>query len=87
MREFNGSNWIEVNSNSWIKVSERLPEVDNTRNTFGDLVKCLVVYEGFVYLGFFQNFGAPHWSIRHISSRQSLPITHWMPLPEPPKED
>ena len=68
---------------SWISVEERLPEVDNKDNPFGERIDCLVVYEGFVYKGQYMNIGEPFWSVSHICSSSSLNVTKWMLLPKP----
>ncbi len=79
----------------WISVKERLPEVASTHKTPWDnytesirvLCACLqadgkrMVKEGYckVYEGYEAN---PHWKIPGTIHS----VTHWMPLPEPPKE-
>lgn len=70
----------------WISVAERLPEVDNTINTFGQRVECLVFWENDVYKGTYVNLGTPFWSVSHVSSSSSLKVTHWKPLPNKPKQ-
>lgn len=70
----------------WIPVTERLP-IDE---------KPVLVYYGFMHKGnavtglrytgtlsYFCFDHKPHW--QHEST--GLIVTHWMPLPEPPKED
>jgi|GEM_PF-2504508 len=70
----------------WISVDDRLPKVDNTINTFGQRVECLVFWENDVYKGTYVNLGTPFWSVSHVSSSSSLNVTHWKPLPTPPKQ-
>ena len=67
----------------WISVEERLPEVDNKDNPFGERIDCLVVYEGYVYKGQYMNIGEPFWSVSHICTSSSLDVTKWMLLPKP----
>ena len=67
----------------WISVEERLPEVDNKDNPFGERIDCLVVYEGYVYKGQYMNIGEPFWSVSHICTSSSLDVTKWMLLPRP----
>ena len=55
----------------WIPVTERLPEKD-TR-----VIVCASLPEG-VHSDFIYEDG--HWFV-------SIGVTHWMPLPEPPKEE
>jgi hypothetical protein len=70
----------------WISVNDRLPRTPNA----------FLVYYGFKdengemyetrYIGtmtFFAFDKEPHW--QHEGS-YGLTVTHWMPLPEPPKE-
>lgn len=60
-------------SDRWIHVSERLPE----KNTWN-----LVCYEGNrMPLG-----NMSHWfDGERFKDIQSWPVSHWRPLPEPPK--
>lgn len=67
----------------WISVEERLPEVDNKDNPFGERIDCLVVYDGYVYKGQYMNIGEPFWSVSHICTSSSLDVTKWMLLPRP----
>jgi len=71
----------------WISVKDQLPKV----NHWSDMIKCIVVYEGFSYgSGTYQNVTGKDedglWKIGHIHSAKSLEVTHWMLLPEPPKQ-
>ena len=67
----------------WISVEDRLPEVDNKDNPFGERIDCLVVYDGYVYKGQYMNIGEPFWSVSHICTSSSLDVTKWMLLPKP----
>lgn len=65
----------------WIPVAERLPEIGQ---------KCLIANRGIVVRGWLRPDGV--WktgvSSDELWSKFSLyPPTHWMPLPEPPKEE
>lgn len=68
----------------WIPVTERLPQSQGpflTRYGFGDVSK----ETGQFFYGVLYYFYAdvdPHW--QHESA--GIEVTHWMPLPEPPKE-
>lgn len=59
--------------NKWIPVSERLPE-----DGYAVLVTCGKGYRPFIAR---YDHVWKRWKVSH-----TLRITHWMPLPEPPKE-
>lgn len=63
----------------WISVKDRLPEV-------GVSVLALDRY-GNIHNRYMYRCGdgGAEWTAEHLVSRKD--ITHWMPLPEPPKED
>ena len=87
------SNVPDTNVGKWIPVSERLPEIikiehacRNVYRTSGRvLCACLqaggkqMVKEG--YMQFFNDFPETRWIIPGTIHS----VTHWMPLPEPPK--
>ena len=61
----------------WIPVTDRLPE------RYTDvLVVCAGTIEVAQYVGLDPD---NHWRWEDIESRD-IPVTHWMPLPDPPKE-
>ena len=71
----------EQEERRWIPVTERLPEIGQ---------KCLIANREIVVRGWLRPDGV--WktgvSSDEVWSKFSLfPPTHWMPLPEPPKED
>ena len=70
---------------NWIPVTERLPENQGpflARYGFGDVSKETgQFFYGVLY--YFYADAAPHW--QHESA--GIEVTHWMPLPEPPKEE
>ena len=71
----------EQEQRRWIPVAERLPDIGR---------KCLIANREIVVRGWRRPDGV--WktgvSSDEIWSKFSLyPPTHWMPLPEPPKED
>jgi hypothetical protein len=69
----------------WIPVSERLPE---QKATIGKHVFSADVLgtEGFTFRRAYYNYTAKVWL--DGNEKQEWPeITHWMPLPEPPKEE
>ena len=78
----------------WIPVTERLPEIIKTERAWKNghrksgrvLCACLqadgkrMVKEGF--MEFFNDYPEPSWKIPGTIHS----VTHWMPLPEAPKE-
>ena len=66
----------------WIPVEERLPE---------DRSNVLVVAYWHERWGVYMGWCAPEraeWSVHvGIGDRDDVAVTHWMPLPEPPKEE
>ena len=58
----------------WISVEDRLPEKD------GKYIVCTA--RGSVYCTRFKAYG----KIGNFQTDINTHITHWMPLPEPPKE-
>ena len=78
--------WLEKKldtslSDKWIDVNDRLPEKDGA---------CLVyVKEGYGYFyqaKFFNGYGFERLDPADDDKRHTF-ITHWQPLPEPPKEE
>ena len=64
----------------WISVEERLPGTQNVLITNGEFVKC-----GFRRPDGVWKYGAEeHMRWDRLSCHT---VTHWMPLPEPPKEE
>lgn len=64
----------------WIPVTERLPEESE---------RVLVACEDGVSFGFFEEIIADDEFVKEWHDMMYYPIsvTHWMPLPEPPKEE
>ncbi|MDO4861734.1 MAG: DUF551 domain-containing protein [Eubacteriales bacterium] len=70
----------EVAKPRWIPVTERLPEAESGSTSKPVLVTdgdCMAIAEWFNF-----ELCEPYWSYTGIGD-----ITHWMPLPEPPKEE
>lgn len=84
----------EVTKQKWIPVTERLPErntrvlvhgVGNADGFWGDQVTAIA--ERFLFKFFPSSEGEETWSSPWQYFHTDYKITHWMPLPEPPKED
>ena len=72
-------NGYEKGKAKWIPVSERLPEV-------GDRVLCNI--KSFAFPGSFYQRILPYDKYGFKEDNiYTDDVTHWMPLPEPPKED
>lgn len=67
----------QVSSSKWIPVSERLPGVYET------VIVCDVREQ---YVGAWMYYGNDDW-VYDDKMFDTGEITHWMPLPEPPKEE
>lgn len=69
----------------WIPVTERLPESQGpflTRYGFGDAsIETGQFFYGVLY--YLYADADPHWQHESVG----VEVTHWMPLPEPPKEE
>lgn len=61
----------ELRKRRWISVKDRLPEHED------DYLVCFD--DGFIAITFYKKNGWELWA-------DSGDVTHWMPLPEPPKE-
>ena len=63
----------------WISVNDRLPEYDK----WGLVTDGTYVQEGRREK---TDSSGEHWQVRNAVTIESKKITHWMPLPEPPKD-
>ena len=63
---------------SWIKCSDRMPEV-------GDVV--ITAYQGCTNIGQMERSGKTYRYFTSIASGRELPATHWMPLPAAPEKE
>lgn len=77
----------EMSKSGWISVKDRLPEEKGTYLVFAP------TYHGGSSSGLDCNDGImfarwkKHWSIEVGCHKIPNCVTHWMPLPEPPKEE
>ena len=69
----------------WISVDERLPHSQQ-------MVIGYTPCDGYMFVGFYQKVDSPYWKsywsvITAMRSTKKITkkVTHWMPLPEPPK--
>ena len=70
----------------WINVEERLPELDAQINAYDVTEEVLAIDKyGECYLGRFYIFKYQGDVV--FISEDRTDVTHWMPLPEPPKEE
>lgn len=80
----------------WHRVEERLPNVDEEVLVFavgkldgfiGDTVIALTSMSDTNWLNYHKKVDEPYWLDPWQYFLTDYRITHWMPLPEPPKED
>ena len=77
---------LEAAQPKWISVEERLPDVVDESNFDKRTEYVLAMSEGGVfYVGRFYIYKYDE-SFEFVSGYERFDITHWMPLPEPPKE-
>ena len=66
----------------WISVKDRMPLTDTYVLTWG-------YAETVTQMLYTRHNGENYWDCRNIDKHYLLsqnPVTHWMPLPEPPKD-
>lgn len=61
----------------WIPVTERLPEIDRR---YGEIETLVHMDDGFISTAAYARSGWELWA-------EAGEVTHWMPLPPPPKEE
>ena len=69
----------ELSKPRWIPVSERLPKYGERVLVFGGVTMYVAYYDK-------NRYGGESWHKLNSKSHYCNP-THWMPLPEPPKEE
>ena len=67
---------LECNVPVWIPVSERLPEK----------IGLYLTYDMNVWSRPFEKQAMAYWDGEHFQVSKFSAVTHWMPLPEPPKD-
>ena len=79
--------------NRWIPCSERMPEIDTDvlvyavrKDGLGDAVTTITKYINYIW--FVHKVDTePYWKDPWQYFHSDYEITHWIPLPEPPKDD
>ena len=71
----------------WIPVSEKLPEIDEKHHCSKDVLAYLKD-GGMCFTALEENILGQAWfeCERHPVVEEEMIVTHWMPLPSPPKE-
>ncbi|GAG11897.1 unnamed protein product [marine sediment metagenome] len=64
----------------WISVKDKLPEDCKNVLCYIKDIECKFYGEGYYYESI------KHWYLRKTRTNGNYEVTHWMPLPEPPKE-
>ena len=72
-------NFVKTKEMKWISVKDRLPETGKRVLVFGTWDDVHSAYFSVKQNAFFDDSFAPERNITEF-------ITHWIPLPEPPKE-
>ena len=68
----------------WIPVEERLPESDdNVLVIVNGECKTMTFEEAYMLASYYPGEG---WIVEEYEDWENPVVTHWMPLPEPPKE-
>lgn len=75
----------------WISVEERLPEKNSESNGTWCSDTILATAAGYILFGYFYVYKySGTWEFvcvdEDMDSDRCVTVTHWMPLPEPPKE-
>lgn len=71
-------------SSEWISVKEQLPEVETVVLTFEKAKPIYAAHDYENQIQLAERFSGGAWCQR--SDPQAYEITHWQPLPSPPKE-
>lgn len=74
-----------MDTNKWISVDDRPPEIPIDKK--GYLCRCVFPgnpYDFYMVLNYIACDENPHFQHER---QNGLQVTHWQPLPEPPKED
>lgn len=80
--------WRQDKISRWIPVTERLPEIDEKHHCSKDVLAYLKD-GGMCFTALEENiFGQACFECeRNPAVEEEMIVTHWMPLPEPPKEE
>ena len=73
----------------WISVKDRLPEIGHDKSYPDTSEHILMTNKKIIYYGVYEKFRGGHCFIDYDGNDledDGIKITHWMPLPEPPKE-
>ena len=75
---------LEARVPRWIPVEERLPESDdNVLVIVNGECKTMTFEEAYMLASYYPGEG---WIVEEYEDWENPVVTHWMPLPEPPKE-
>lgn len=74
---------LEAQVPKWISVKERLPETHED----GSVDAALVTDGDLIHMAYFSSGKWFYCSSGEMKENMFYEVTHWMPLPEPPKEE
>ncbi len=64
----------------WISVKERMPEAE------GRYIVCIDGWTSVIPMKI-NGLGHKYWEVGKYLKKETTSVTHWMPLPAPPKEE
>lgn len=77
-----------MNQDDWIPCAERMPEIDSTVlicTVDGD--RKIAVWDNYWLNGVIVPERSPCWYTAGPTSPSRAAVTHWMPLPPPPRKE
>ena len=74
----------ELKKYEWVSVNDRLPEIPKPNEGY----YCFLVTDGIlIHMAYYTEDGWLFADSGQMKEKMFYEVTHWMPLPEPPKEN